>query len=324
MAVQNSTRKWVFIGVGVVAAAALVMFFQNYPPQPTDSAATIGAAQRYHSTQITGADVKVSQDELTTWIQSDTFDRIVKDPQARKLFTDAAVISMFNDAARRLDADGVRGKEILNADGSRQLGKQQLDADMMRKQLDADGVRGKEILNSDMMRQQLDADGVRGKEILNSDLMRQQLDADGVQQLGGGRQLDGMRKQLDADGMRKLVDLSSKLDADGMRKLVDLSSKLDADGMRKLVDMSAKLDADGMRKLVDLSSKLNADGMRKLVDMSAKLDADGMRKQIEALDNAALRSAIEDKAFLQAISKGNLMDGLVNQARIADTAGSPQ
>jgi hypothetical protein len=106
MAVQNSTRKWVFIGVGVIAAAALVVFFQNYPPQPKDAAATIGAAQRYHATQITGADVKVSQDELTTWIQSDTFDRIVKDPQARKLFTDAAVISMFNDAARKLDAAG--------------------------------------------------------------------------------------------------------------------------------------------------------------------------------------------------------------------------
>ena len=50
MAVQKSTRKWVFIGVGVVAAAALVVFFQSYPPRPTDSAATIGAAQRYHST----------------------------------------------------------------------------------------------------------------------------------------------------------------------------------------------------------------------------------------------------------------------------------
>src|SRR5262245_2545549 len=121
MAVQNSTRKWVFIGVGVVAAAALVVLFQHYPPQPNDSAATIGAAQRYHSTQITGADVKVSQDELTTWIQSDTFDRIVKDPEARKLFTDAAVISMFNDAARQLNTpDGMRKQ--VDADGVRQLG----------------------------------------------------------------------------------------------------------------------------------------------------------------------------------------------------------
>ena len=136
MAVQNSTRKWVFIGVGVIAAAALVVFFQNYPPQPKDAAATIGAAQRYHATQITGADVKVSQDELTTWIQSDTFDRIVKDPQARKLFTDAAVISMFNDAARRLEDGALRradGSAKLDVGGVRKLDDGALKLDSARK-----------------------------------------------------------------------------------------------------------------------------------------------------------------------------------------------
>lgn len=65
MAAQNSTRKWMFIGGGVIAAAALVVGFQNYPPQPKDAAGTIGAAQRYHEPQITGDDVKVTQDELT-------------------------------------------------------------------------------------------------------------------------------------------------------------------------------------------------------------------------------------------------------------------
>jgi hypothetical protein len=101
MAVQSSTKKWMFIGGGVIVAAALVVLFQNYPPQPKDAAGTIGAAQRYHEPQISGADVKVSQDELTTWIQSDTFDRIVKDPQARKLFTDAMFFAAVSDAAAR-------------------------------------------------------------------------------------------------------------------------------------------------------------------------------------------------------------------------------
>jgi hypothetical protein len=146
MAVQNSTKKWIFIGVGVIAAAALVVFFQNYPPQPKDAAATIGAAQRYHSTQITAADVKVSQDELTTWIQSDTFDRIVKDPQARKLFTDAAVIAMFNDAARKMDADMANK---VDADGIRK----QVD---MANKVDADGIR-KQV----DMANKVDADGIR-------------------------------------------------------------------------------------------------------------------------------------------------------------------
>jgi hypothetical protein len=120
MAAQNSTRKWLFIGGGVIAAAVVVVFFQNYPPQPKDAAGTIGGAQRYHDTQITGDDVKVSQDALTAWVQSDTFDRIVKDPQARKLFTDAAVMGMFNDAARKQNVDGGRK---LNVDDTKDLGR---------------------------------------------------------------------------------------------------------------------------------------------------------------------------------------------------------
>ena len=100
MAAQSSSRKWTIIGVGVVAAVAPLIGFQNYPRQPKDAAGAIGAAQRHHEPQIAGDDVKVSQDELTTWIQSETFDRIVKDPQARKLFADAAVQDRLVAAGR--------------------------------------------------------------------------------------------------------------------------------------------------------------------------------------------------------------------------------
>ena len=139
MAVQSSSRKWMFIGVGVVAAAALVMFLQNYPPQSKDAVGTIGAAQRYHEPQITGADVQVGQDELTKWVQSDTFDRIVKDPQARKLFTDAAVIAMFNDAASKFGA-GAANK--LNVDAA---GKLNVDA---ANKLNVDAIRVQALHNA--------------------------------------------------------------------------------------------------------------------------------------------------------------------------------
>jgi hypothetical protein len=116
MAVQSSTKKWMFIGGGVIVAAALVVLFQNYPPQPKDAAGTIGAAQRYHEPQISGADVQVSQDELSKWIQSDTFDRIVKDPQARKLFTDGLAAQVLADAGRNnlqlAEYDAVKTKRI--------------------------------------------------------------------------------------------------------------------------------------------------------------------------------------------------------------------
>ena len=63
MAVQNSTKKWVFIGGGLIIAAVLVVFFQNYPPRPTDAAGTIGGAERYHAPQIASKDVVVDETE---------------------------------------------------------------------------------------------------------------------------------------------------------------------------------------------------------------------------------------------------------------------
>jgi hypothetical protein len=105
-----------FIGVGVIAAGALAVFFSNYPPRPGDSAGTIGGAQRYHSTQITGADVKVTETEVSKWMQSDTFDRIIKDPEARKLFADASIQRLFADTANN------KATGTLGASGSEKLG----------------------------------------------------------------------------------------------------------------------------------------------------------------------------------------------------------
>ncbi|HZN56303.1 MAG TPA: hypothetical protein VFB67_13375 [Candidatus Polarisedimenticolaceae bacterium] len=119
MAGKNAANKWVFIGGSVIAAAALVVFFQNYPPEPKDAVGTVGAAQRYHSTQITGNDVTLDQTELTTWIQSETFDRIVKDPEARALFANDAVMDALKVNAVRDQA--IRGNEAFKLNAGRKL-----------------------------------------------------------------------------------------------------------------------------------------------------------------------------------------------------------
>src|SRR4249920_4121793 len=101
MAAQNSTKKWIFIGGGLVIAAVLVVFYQNYPPKTADAAGTIGGAERYHAPQIAQSDVKVDQTELTTWLQSDVYDKIAKDPEARKLFANESVrVALANDSVR--------------------------------------------------------------------------------------------------------------------------------------------------------------------------------------------------------------------------------
>ncbi len=71
---------------GLVATAALalvVMKFMGYPP--IDGAqGTVGAAKRYQADQIAPADVKVD-DSAQAFVQSDVFDQLMKDPDARQM-----------------------------------------------------------------------------------------------------------------------------------------------------------------------------------------------------------------------------------------------
>ncbi len=71
---------------GLVATAALalvVMKFMGYPP--IDGAqGTIGAAKRYQADQIAPSDVKVD-DSAQAFVQSDVFDQLMKDPDARQM-----------------------------------------------------------------------------------------------------------------------------------------------------------------------------------------------------------------------------------------------
>src|SRR5580765_5613074 len=115
----NGKSLYFFVGGGVVAAVALVVFFQNHPPKPTDATGTIQGSARYHETQITPADVKVVPDTLDAWLQSDTFDKIVKDPQARRLFASGKVSPLFtNDATRQVALMVVGDAQRMVAVGS--------------------------------------------------------------------------------------------------------------------------------------------------------------------------------------------------------------
>jgi hypothetical protein len=207
MAVQNSSRKWMFIGGGVVAAVALVIGFQNYPPQPKDSTGTIGAAQRYHEPQITGADVKVSQDELTTWLQSDTFDRIVKDPEARRLFANEAVQRVLAADARNqiaLAGDSRNRNQVnLAGDANNRLSV----ADDARNQVKLAGDANNRLSVADDLRKQLSpSDFAMVQAALSNDLIRLAMSSDMFCRAMAN---DGLRKELvnearKADGVGKV------------------------------------------------------------------------------------------------------------------------
>jgi hypothetical protein len=73
---------------GLAAAAALtliVMKFTGFPPMGDGTEGTVGAAKRYQAPQIGAGDVAVAPDEAQAFMQSDTFDRLIKDEDTRQM-----------------------------------------------------------------------------------------------------------------------------------------------------------------------------------------------------------------------------------------------
>ena len=87
---------------GLVAAAAIalvVLKFTGYPPL-NGAEGTIGAAKRYQAEQITAKDVKVD-DSAQEFIQSDSFDHLMKDDNARQLLSNVSFRSALASAGFR-------------------------------------------------------------------------------------------------------------------------------------------------------------------------------------------------------------------------------
>jgi hypothetical protein len=80
--------KKVMIGLAAAAAVVLaVAVFSGFPP--VDNAqGTIGAAKRYNGGQLSDQDVKLGDASAQEFLQSETFDRLMKDPNAVKLLSD--------------------------------------------------------------------------------------------------------------------------------------------------------------------------------------------------------------------------------------------
>lgn len=86
---------------GLAAAAAVVLAYfavRGFPQVDHGSEATIGAAKRYQAGQIESKDVVLGDQSVQQFMQSDVFDRLVKDPVAVKALSDPAVRAQIADA----------------------------------------------------------------------------------------------------------------------------------------------------------------------------------------------------------------------------------
>lgn len=86
---------------GLAAAAALVLAYfavNGFPTVDQGSEATIGAAKRYQAGQIESKDVVLGDQSVQQFMQSDVFDRLVKDPAAVKALSDAGIRAQIANA----------------------------------------------------------------------------------------------------------------------------------------------------------------------------------------------------------------------------------
>ena len=81
---------------GLAAAAGIVLAvlaYTGFPPETGGSEGAIGAAKRYQAGQIAASDVKLGDQAAQEFLQSDLFDKLMKD--------DAASARLLSDPTSR-------------------------------------------------------------------------------------------------------------------------------------------------------------------------------------------------------------------------------
>jgi hypothetical protein len=110
-----ANKKWI-LGAGVILVAVVAAIALRNPGPKSNTQGTIGAANRYHSEQVTGADVSLDNPQIASFIQSDTFRKLAASPA----FREAAKSDAFNrvvasDALREASAKHDLSSVLENA-----------------------------------------------------------------------------------------------------------------------------------------------------------------------------------------------------------------
>jgi len=91
------TRKAMW-GIAAAAAVLLAVFaVRGFPPVGYGTEGTVGAAKKYQAPQIAAKDVVLGDAVAQEFLQSEAFDRLIKDPQARSLVANPAVQAQLKD-----------------------------------------------------------------------------------------------------------------------------------------------------------------------------------------------------------------------------------
>ena len=109
---------------GLAAAAAVVLVIYTvigFPIANRGTEATIGAAQKYQTPQLAAGDVKVGDASVQEFLQSEAFDRLIKDPQARSILTDSRIHAQLTNKDFTNSIANAQTRQQLSSDNLHQF-----------------------------------------------------------------------------------------------------------------------------------------------------------------------------------------------------------
>ena len=114
---SRHSKRLIIVGGGLAVIVAGVMVVGRFVPSRGASVmGTVVPAERYHVSQVSNGDVKLGDTGVAQIMQTDTFERMVKDPEFRKQVVNAANAANAADAARAVNAaEGAKAADAARA-----------------------------------------------------------------------------------------------------------------------------------------------------------------------------------------------------------------
>lgn len=279
---------------GLAAAAAIVLAVYavtGFPPIGGGTEGTIGQAKRYQAAQpqIAGKDVTLGDTAAQAFLQSDVFDRLVKNETARKLLSNAALRDALVDPAI---AQALSGQALAQALAAPALSRLFTDAEL-----------SSELLDPALVRALNDAEFAR--ELANPGLARVLGDAAFRQHVRSASMSREVRTAELARMMRDMPAISRALSQDAALVRA-LTSDLVAAALRDQLFARALSDLALARYFASdalLRAVSNADLRALLADNSlrAELNSDALKAALRA---DGFSSALRTQGFLAEL-RGN-------------------
>jgi hypothetical protein len=336
---QISSKRTLWIGIGVAAAAILIVGYSviDYPPGGANVAGTVAPAERYRAEQIKAEDVKLGDQAVAQLMQTEAFDRFVRDPKMLALAQDPA----FQALARKTDAlaamvrnpeafialarpDVLNQADALKAEATRA---EALRTEARAEALKTDATRAEaraEALKAEAMRADARAEALKTEALKAEALKAEALKAEARAE---ALRAEALRADARAEARKTEALRAEALKAEAMRAEATKAEALKADARRaealKAEAMKADARAEALKTEATKAEAMRADARAQALKTEAtkaEARAEALRvlattpeaRQVLAMHPEAFAILARDSGFAALAQNRDFANALAN------------